>query len=347
MLLAPGEVIDARYRVSSLLGTGRTGAVYRAFDQRLRRTIALKVVHEKLSAEAMARLAREAQLSATLAHPNILAVYEVGDYQSLPFITMELVDGRPLQQYFGEPVPIDERVRWLADIARALAAAHRVGLFHRDLKAQSVLVTSAGAKLCDFGCSNEHGDASDDQYAWGLVAYELLTSRAPRRPTPARIVGHGIAPHIAETIERALGAREDRHPSMEDIVEAIERRSSFSAHEQPTARMSSLPARGLRAPKPAILKSFVDAVRAELAVGVPLGFFKAVVSIAVEGPSAFVSVSLVALDGSAELWALAPSLDLKREAEALIADDAADGNAGWRWLVLRLGPEEVSVAEIL
>jgi hypothetical protein len=125
------------------------------------------------------------------------------------------------------------------------------------------------------------------------------------------------------------------------------KRPSFSPHEQPTARMPSIPASALRAPKPAVLKSFVDAVRAELAVAVPLGFFKAVASIAVEGPSAFVSVSLVALDASAELWALAPSLDLRREAEALIADDAADGNAGWRWLVLRLGPEEVSVAEIL
>jgi predicted Ser/Thr protein kinase len=348
MLLAPGDVIDARYRVSSLLGSESSGDVYRAFDQRLRRTIALKVLKGERAPDSMERLAREARLSASLTHPNILAVYDVGEHQGLPFIAMELVDGRPLQHHFREPAPLDERVRWLADIARALAAAHRIGLVHGDVNAQNVLVTSAGAKLCDFGCANGVGsDPRSDQYAWGLLAYELLTSRAPRRPTPARIVGHGIPPHIAEAIERALAERDDRHPAMEDIVEALERRASFSAHEQTTTRMSSLPARGLRAPKPAILKSFVDAVRAELAVGVPLGFFKAVVSIAVEGPSAFVSVSLVALDGSAELWALAPSLDLKREAEALIADDAADGNAGWRWLVLRLSPEEVSVAEIL
>jgi len=393
VLLSSGEMIDARYRVSSLLGSGSMGAVYRAFDLRLRRAVALKVMHEKLSAESMARLVREARLSASLPHPNIVAVYDVGEHEGVAFMAMELVEGRPLHTFVGEPTPMAERIRWLGDIARALAAAHRAGLVHRDVKPQNVLVTASGAKLCDFGCAKLgdegtmnvtallpalrpiagmtlgtplymapevlHGanasDARSDQFAWGLIAYELLVGRPPRRTTPwtpPHVAGVGIPPHVAAAIERALSDRSERFPAMDDIVDELERRPSLhpSPDDAIPQRASSIPvSRAPRSPTPGVLAPFLDAVRAELAIGVPLGFFKAVATIGIEGPSAFVSVGLVALDESAELWALAPSPDLRRAAAKLVAEDNVDGNGGWRWLALRLehGSPDATVAELL
>src|SRR6266404_5699562 len=99
----PGEIVD-RYRIEAEIGRGGMGHVYRAYDTRLRRVIALKVMNESLSPEGMTRLVREARLTASLSHPNIVAVYDVGDHQGVPYLAMELVDGRQLLQALRAPI---------------------------------------------------------------------------------------------------------------------------------------------------------------------------------------------------------------------------------------------------
>jgi serine/threonine protein kinase len=214
----PGEIID-RYRIEAEIGRGGMGHVYRAYDSRLRRVIALKVMNESLSPEGMTRLVREARLTASLSHPNIVAVFDVGDHEGLPYMAMELVEGRQLRHALRAPVSIEEKLRWLADIARGLDAAHRAGVIHRDVKPQNVMVTSSCAKILDFGIAKELDDAArkrtallpslqtqpgyamgtpqymapevlrgespsdarTDQFSWGMLAYELFAGRPAKR----------------------------------------------------------------------------------------------------------------------------------------------------------------------
>jgi tRNA A-37 threonylcarbamoyl transferase component Bud32/tetratricopeptide (TPR) repeat protein len=155
-----GEVF-ARYRIEGLLGQGGMGEVYRAYDVLLRRHIALKVVRpsevvatdEANPEEAAARILREARAAAGLSHRSAVAIFDVGEVDGTPFIAMELVLGRTLRTYVGNPdAPIDQKLRWLVEVARVLAAAHESGLIHRDIKPENVMVSRDGAiKVLDFG----------------------------------------------------------------------------------------------------------------------------------------------------------------------------------------------------
>ena len=136
----PGESFD-RYVIEAPLGQGGMGEVYRAYDPRLRRKIALKVLRvddagdASVSHGAAERLLREARAAAALDHPNAVSVFDVGEVDGTPYIAMELVQGLPLRDYIGDAsVSYERRVRWLIDVARALAAAHDRGLVHRDVK---------------------------------------------------------------------------------------------------------------------------------------------------------------------------------------------------------------------
>ena len=127
------------YEIIAKIGEGGMGAVYKARDTRLDRTVAIK-----RSAEAFnERFEREAQAIAALNHPNICTLFDVGP----DYLVMELVDGKPL----SGPLPVDEAIRYAIQIASALDAAHRRGITHRDLKPANILVTKAGVKLLDFG----------------------------------------------------------------------------------------------------------------------------------------------------------------------------------------------------
>src|SRR5688572_14358027 len=115
------------------------GSVYRAYDDKLHRRVALKVLipdggDSSTGAERKARLLREARAAAALHHPNAVAIFDVGEHEGAPFIAMELVIGRSLRELLNAPPrPWRERVRWLLDVGRALSAAHRAGLVHRDV----------------------------------------------------------------------------------------------------------------------------------------------------------------------------------------------------------------------
>ncbi|HEY4118537.1 MAG TPA: protein kinase [Byssovorax sp.] len=157
-----------RYRVERLLGRGGMGAVYAAEDVVLGRRVALKVitlgaaVEGSRADEAKARLLREARAAASLDHPNVVAIYDVGEHDGAPFFAMELVAGASLRERMGEPATVEEKRRWLVDVAEALAAAHDKGIVHRDIKPENVIIKPDGrAKVLDFGIARRPAIAVD------------------------------------------------------------------------------------------------------------------------------------------------------------------------------------------
>jgi Tol biopolymer transport system component len=211
-----------RYRVEAFLAQGGMGRIYRAVDTVLGRRVALKVLADRSQpgSPAIARLLREARAAAALSHPNICSVFDVGEIEGQPFIAMELVQGTSLRLLLADPeTGLERRLRWVHDLACALAAAHRAGIVHRDIKPDNVMVARDGrVRLLDFGVAKwedargEPGDGSvavgglgtqegqvigttgymapeqaegghvdgrTDQFAWGVVAYETISGRHP------------------------------------------------------------------------------------------------------------------------------------------------------------------------
>jgi len=199
-----------RYTNLSLLGQGGMGAVYKAHDPSLDRTVALKVVLDQ-NPQFLARFQREAKAVARLSHPHIVQVYDFGqDEQGNPFFVMELVKGRALDAVLREsgPLPPTQVVALLRQAAEGLQAAHSAGIVHRDIKPQNMLLgDDAQLKLVDFGIARVEGvnegitannealgtlhymapevlsgqaaDARTDVYSLGLVVFHLLTGKPP------------------------------------------------------------------------------------------------------------------------------------------------------------------------
>ena len=164
-----GDVIAGRYRVQQLVASGGMGAVWRAEDELLQRTVAVKEVygHPGLSddetVESRTRVMREARMTARLHHPNAVTLYDVVEVSGRPCLIMQFVPSRSLSAVLREVGVLDAltTARVGAQIAAALAAAHRVGVVHRDVKPGNVLITDDGsAKLTDFGISYAVGDVT-------------------------------------------------------------------------------------------------------------------------------------------------------------------------------------------
>jgi serine/threonine protein kinase len=164
MAISPGTRLGP-YQVLESLGSGGMGEVYRARDTKLNRDVALKILPELFAAdsERLARFQREAQVLASLNHPNIGAIYGLEESNGVRALVLELVEGPTLADRIAEgPLPIDEALPIARQIAEALEAAHEEGIIHRDLKPANIKITSSGqVKVLDFGLAKAAtGDAS-------------------------------------------------------------------------------------------------------------------------------------------------------------------------------------------
>jgi serine/threonine protein kinase/tetratricopeptide (TPR) repeat protein len=206
--MRPGTLLGP-YQVGSKLGEGGMGEVFRGIDTRLGRPVAIKVVDPQFAA----RFGHEARAIASLNHPHICTLYDVGP----TYLVMELLEGETIAaRSKNGPLPADETRRYAAQIASALAAAHDRGIVHRDLKPGNIMLTKSGAKVLDFGLAMWEGedtltgsgmvmgtpaymapeqregkpsDARTDIYSFGGVLYEMATGARPtpdRRPLPSR-----------------------------------------------------------------------------------------------------------------------------------------------------------------
>jgi eukaryotic-like serine/threonine-protein kinase len=165
MRLEPGQILS-HYRLDEKLGEGGMGLVFRAWDQRLERSVAIKFIGERLLADAGARgrFLREARTASALNHPSVCVIHEVGEADGLAYIVMEHVEGKPLGALIPKDgLPLDTVLRCGTQIADALAHAHERGIVHRDLKSLNVVITPEGrAKVLDFGLAKRLSEGKAD-----------------------------------------------------------------------------------------------------------------------------------------------------------------------------------------
>ncbi len=170
MVLTPGTRIG-QYEITDTLGVGGMGEVYRATDTNLKRQVAIKVLPGgvSLDADRLARFRREAQVLASLSHPNICVVYDLGEHDGQPFIVMELLRGETLRARLARgPLTLDQALDLSLQLADGLDAAHGAGIIHRDIKPANIFLTERGtAKLLDFGLARSQEVASDSAMTVG------------------------------------------------------------------------------------------------------------------------------------------------------------------------------------
>jgi Tol biopolymer transport system component len=213
------------YEIVSPLGAGGMGEVYRAHDTRLERDVAIKVLPANLSSDPSLRLrlGREAKAVSKLSHPHICTLHDIGHQDGVDFLVMELVEGETLEQRLTKgPLPSDQTLRYAAQIADALAKAHKLGVTHRDLKPSNVMLTKSGAKLMDFGLAKQVGPAPL------ATASTEMTMEQQRLTSQGMLVGtvQYMAPEQLEGKE--ADARTDLFALGEVIYEMVTGKPAFS-----------------------------------------------------------------------------------------------------------------------
>jgi serine/threonine protein kinase len=205
------RILNSRYRLLERIGAGGMSVVYKAQDLALGRLVAIKVLHESLTGDSafLERFRREARAAASLSHPNVVTVHDVGQDGDRHYIVMELVEGDDLKAIIRRwaPLPLEKALDLTVQICQGVGYAHRAGFVHCDVKPQNVLVTSGGrAMVADFGiarviseatmsrsdlnwgtphyfspeqAAGEPATPSSDVYAIGVMLFEMLTGRLP------------------------------------------------------------------------------------------------------------------------------------------------------------------------
>ncbi|MCX5378819.1 Stk1 family PASTA domain-containing Ser/Thr kinase [Streptomyces sp. NBC_00091] len=241
-----GRVLDGRYRVDARIAAGGMATVYRAFDTRLDRVLALKIMHPDLAADAafVDRFIREAKSVARLAHPNVVAVFDQGTDGPYTYLAMEYVSGCTLRDVLRERGALQPRAALdiLEPVLAALGTAHRAGFVHRDMKPENVLIGDDGrVKVADFGlvrsvdsATNTTGsvlgtvsylapeqiedgvtDTRVDVYACGVVLYEMLTGSKPHTGgTPAQV----LYQHLNEDVPPPSAAVPGLSAALDELV---------------------------------------------------------------------------------------------------------------------------------
>jgi serine/threonine-protein kinase len=253
-----GTLLERRYRVDRLLAHGGMSSVYQGTDTRLDRQVAIKIMDPRFADDRsfVDRFVREAQSAAQLHHPHVVAVHDQGEEGGLAFLVMELVDGGTLRDLLEDKGPLDVALALSVaePVLSALAAAHRAGLVHRDVKPENVLIGRAGphtggvVKVADFGLvravasagttsssvilgtvaylSPEQvttGAASSrgDVYSAGILLYEMLTGRAPYTGDTAISVAYR---HVNDDVPPASELRPDLPPALDELITRATRR---------------------------------------------------------------------------------------------------------------------------
>jgi eukaryotic-like serine/threonine-protein kinase len=243
-LVAPGTTLG-RFVVRGAIGAGGMGVVLEAFDPKLERRVALKVVRRMRDdaswERARERVVAEAKAMARLSHPNVVAIHDLIEIGDERLIAMEYVAGPDLEAWLAQAPPQQQRVAVIIGLAEGLAAAHEAGVVHRDIKPSNIVIANGQARVTDFGLAalaggessakggtagyvapelvaGEPADARSDQYAFAVTAWRTLFDKWPAD-------GGGSGP-LAPVLERAMASRPgDRYRSMRDVVEELRRAS--------------------------------------------------------------------------------------------------------------------------
>jgi serine/threonine protein kinase len=256
-----GKPID-RYHIVEQLGEGGMATVYKAYDTRLERDVAFKVIRKEAFGEevfdsVLARFDREAKSLAKFLHQGIVPVLDFGEHEGSPYIVMVYVPGGTLKENVEKPIPYQEAAALVAQIARALAFAHKKGVVHRDIKPANIMLTEDGKLMVsDFGIakildtpgstvltrtgvgigtpaymSPEQGlgeeiDHRTDIYSLGVVFYELVTGKKPfTADTPMAV----IFKHVSDPLPRPRDI-------VPDLPEEVEKVIFKALAKQPEAR---------------------------------------------------------------------------------------------------------------
>lgn len=328
---ASETVLQRRYRVGDRIAAGGMGTVHRGWDLRLDRAVALKMLHPHLAedAEVRARFRAEARHAARVRHTNVVAVLDQDEHGGRPFIVMELVDGPSLRDLLARRtrLPPQEVLRLLAQTCAGLTAVHDVDMVHRDVKPENLLLDAAGrVRVADFGIARALDSTrltpagtvmgsvqylapevvlgtpatpASDQYAVGVVLFEMLTGATP---LPADVplaaaLRHAreevpppssVWPDVTSAVDRVVGVAtakdpDQRHPSLGALVDAFHRavteqgapdRRSVTRYE-PASRQSvrgpasRQPVRGPASPQTRLLASPRPATRRDAARPAP------------------------------------------------------------------------------
>lgn len=246
-MLQKGYILSNRYEIIEKIGAGGMSIVYKAKCNKLQRYVAIKVLREEFVSdeEFVSRFRVEAQSAASLSHPNILNIYDVGNEEDLYYIVMEYIQGKTLKEIIDEEAPFSstKTLKFGIDIASALQHAHKNNIIHRDIKPQNILVTDEGVlKVADFGIAravdsstvvttgNAIGsvhyfspeqarggyiDKTSDIYSLGIVLYEMITKSLPfEGESPVTVA----LKHINEELPSPSSINSHIFPSLEDII---------------------------------------------------------------------------------------------------------------------------------
>lgn len=210
--IVPGTLLADRYRIVALIGRGGMGEVYRAEDLKLDEDVALKLLPEKLVQDgaALARFHREVRIARDISHPNVCRVFDIGEANGVPFISMEYIDGEDLATLLRKigRLPQDKAIEISRQLCAGIAAAHEHGVLHRDLKPSNIMLDGRGkVRIMDFGLAGVAADIQTSEISSGTPAYMAPEQLAGKEVTiQSDIYALGLVLYEVFTGKRAFEA---------------------------------------------------------------------------------------------------------------------------------------------